>query len=260
MKIISGPCQVESIDHCVMMAHRIAEIALRIGNPIVFKASFDKANRTSHTSPRGVGLATALTAFDAVKWKTGLEILTDVHEAAQCALIAPAVDFLQIPALLSRQTDLIRAAAETGCKVNIKKGQGMAPDDVFYAAEKAVNAGAAVEHVWLTERGTTFGYHDLVVDMRTIDLLKMGHHPVIFDATHSVQTPNGANGKSGGDRKMMPVLARAALAAGADGLFVETHNDPDNALSDGPVSWPVDTLYEFLMPMLEIHALVQSAR
>lgn len=243
MIFITGPCQIESRDHCLRMAEAIADIAQRMpAHRFVFKASFDKANRTSGASPRGVGMVKAMSIFDEIKALFGLRIVTDVHEAWQCADIAPHVDVLQIPALLSRQTDLITAAAQTGKVVNIKKGQFMAPADMAHAVAKASPA-----EVWATERGTTFGHGDLVVDMRSIPVMKTsGASAVIFDATHSVQKPNGLDGKSGGLRTMIEPLALAAIAAGADGLFIEAHDDPDNALSDGPCMLPLDRLAALL--------------
>jgi len=246
--IISGPCQIESRDHCLMMAERIASIARRVDQEIIFKASFDKANRTSDASPRGVGLKEAVGIFADIKDKFGLRITTDVHETWQVAEIAPVVDVIQIPALLSRQTDLIKAAAATKKVVSIKKGQFMAPEDIDHAARKAICA----KEVWAIERGTSFGYHNLVVDMRSFRRMKLSVAAVIFDATHSVQSPAGLGASSGGQREMIEPLALAALAAGAEGLFIETHDDPDNALSDGPCMMPLHRLRDFLLKAMEV--------
>lgn len=257
MILICGPCQVESVDHTLMMADLIAGISEKLGLPIVFKASFDKANRTSGASPRGAGLNVAIDAFQRVKNLFGMLITTDVHEPSQCPHVAGVVDILQVPALLCRQTSLIEAAAETGRSVNIKKGQFLSPMDMQYAVDKARNAGA--DNVWATERGTTFGYGDLVVDMRSFPWMgQSGADAVIHDATHCVQTPGSAGGATGGRRELIEPLARAAIAAGADGIFVETHQDPDNAPSDGPVMLPVDQLYDFLARMRDLHAFIKG--
>lgn len=258
MILICGPCQVESFDHTLMMAGRIAEISARLGVEIIFKASFDKANRTSGTSPRGAGLETAMRAFRAVRVEHGLRILTDVHESWHADLVADYVDVIQIPAKLCRQTDLIVAAARTGRAVNIKKGQDFAAAGMRFAVSKARDGGAG--EVWATERATFFGYEDLVVDMRSILWMgaSSGADGVIYDATHSVQSPGSLDGATGGNRYLIEPLARAAMAAGADGLFVETHQDPDSAPSDGPVMLPVDTLYDFLARMRDLHAFVKG--
>lgn len=258
MLVMAGPCQVESVDHTLMMAGRITDVAERLGLPVVFKASFDKANRTSGSSARGAGLKTAIQAFRAVRQEFALKILTDIHEPWQADHVAEVVDVIQVPALLCRQTDLIEAAARTGRVVNIKKGQFLAPTDMHFAVVKARDAGA--DEVWATERGTTFGYHDLVVDMRALKWMrdKSGAEAVIYDATHSVQTPGSMVGETGGHRYMIEPLARAAIAAGADGIFVETHQDPANAPSDGAVMLPVDELYDFLARMRDLHAFVKG--
>ncbi len=257
MIIIAGPCQVESIDHTVMMADRIAEVALRLANPIIFKASFDKANRTSGTSPRGAGMAAALIAFRQLRFNTGMKVVTDIHEPSQARQVADSVDIIQIPALLCRQTDLIEAAASTGRSVNIKRGQFLAPTDMRHAVAKARDAGA--DQIFATERGFTFGYGDLVVDMRSFPIMAgSGADRVIHDATHCVQMPGSLSGSTGGRREMIEPIARAAIAAGADGIFVETHQDPDNAPSDGPVMLPVDQLYDFLARMRDLHAFVKG--
>lgn len=248
MIIISGPCQVESRDHCLMMAERIAGIGQRLGQEIIFKASFDKANRTSAVAPRGVGLAAAVNIFAEITVQFGLRVTTDVHEPWQCAEVAPVVDIIQIPALLSRQTDLITAAAATRKIVSIKKGQFMAPADMDQASRKARGA----KEVWAIERGTSFGYHNLVVDMRSFRQMRFSAAAVIFDATHSVQTPAGLGFASGGNREMVEPLAFASLAAGAEGLFVETHDDPDRAMSDGPCMMPLHRLRDFLLKAMEV--------
>lgn len=251
MIIIAGPCQVESVDHCLRMAEAVKRVAMRLGLPIIFKASFDKANRTSGESPRGAGLDLALEAFGRIKAEMGMAVTTDIHESWQAAPVGAVVDYVQIPALLMRQTDLLAAAAGTGRVLTIKKGQGVAPQDMRHAIRKAFSAGA--EEVWAIERGTSFGHNDLVVDMRGLPVMKRAADRVVFDASHSVQTPSALGGSSGGHREFMQTLARAAIAAGVDGIFVETHDDPDHALSDGPIAWPVQRLYEFLAPLCDLY-------
>lgn len=254
--VIAGPCQLENFDHALMMAGRIKAIADQLDITIIYKSSFDKANRTSGFSGRGAGIGNAKIAFQEIRTKLGLQIITDVHEAWQCAEIAPFVDILQIPAMLCRQTDLIAAAAATGLPVNIKKGQGVAPQDMVHAVGKAVMAGA--REVYLTERGTTFGYGDLVVDMRSIPIMKnCNAAAVIFDCTHSVQSPGSLNGATGGNRAMSETLAMAAIAAGADGIFIETHDDPDHAPSDGAVMMPIADLGHFLNKTIALHQFMR---
>lgn len=238
--LIAGPCVIESARQCHALAARLKAIAAQAGLPLVFKASFDKANRTSAASYRGPGIEKGLAILAEVKARHGVAILTDIHEAHQAAPVAEVADILQIPAFLCRQTDLIQAAARTGRVVNIKKGQFMAPDDMGNAVEKAAAAGAS--GVILTERGTSFGYHNLVVDMRSLAILRRLGWPVVFDATHSVQLPGGAGTHSGGQREFVPVLARAAAAVGIDGLFVEVASDPAKARSDAANSLPVREL------------------
>jgi len=238
--LIAGPCQMESRDHALQMASALKEIAGRLGIGLVYKTSFDKANRTSAGSARGVGLEAALPVFAEIRERLGLPVLTDVHEPAQCAPVGEVVDILQIPAFLCRQTDLLMAAAATGRAVNVKKGQFLAPWDMAHVAAKLESGGC--ERILLTERGTTFGYNNLVVDFRSLPIMAETGWPVIFDATHSVQSPGGLGGASGGDRRMVPVLARAAVAVGVAGLFMETHQDPDNAPSDGPNMVPLGEL------------------
>jgi 2-dehydro-3-deoxyphosphooctonate aldolase (KDO 8-P synthase) len=231
--LIAGPCSLENQRVC----RSVAEVLVKLGQKrkdlrIVFKGSFDKANRTSLAGARGTGMAEGLALLDWVKREYGLPVLTDVHEISQVAAVAAVCDVLQIPAFLSRQTDLLLAAAATGRVVNVKKGQFLAPQDMAHVTAK-LRAGGARE-IWQTERGTTFGYQNLVVDMRSFAIMAQNGFPTIFDATHSVQLPSAAGGKSGGQREFVPPLAKAALAAGAQGLFLETHPDPDRAISDGP--------------------------
>lgn len=240
MALIAGPCVIESEKSALKLADMLAKLAARKKIPLVFKASYDKANRTSRDSFRGPGIERGLAILSKVRRETGLPVLTDVHETSQVPFAADAADALQIPAFLSRQTDLIEAAAATGKPVNIKKGQFMAPEDMRHAVAKARIRGGA--GVMITERGVSFGYHNLIVDMRSFPQLSALGVPVIFDATHSAQLPGGRGGSSGGQREYIPVLARAACAAGIDGLFLEVHPRPGKALSDGPNSWPMDRL------------------
>ncbi|HKV74773.1 MAG TPA: 3-deoxy-8-phosphooctulonate synthase [Gemmatimonadales bacterium] len=257
--LIAGPCMVEPGDVLPRVADRLAAISQRLSLPICFKASFDKANRARASGERGPGLEEGLRALEAIRKRTGLPILTDIHEADQAAPAAEVVDALQIPAFLSRQTDLLLAAGRTGLPVNIKKGQWMAADAMAGAAEKARQAGAS--EVAVTERGTFFGYGDLVVDMRNFARLReAAAAPVIFDATHSVQQPGrGEGGSSGGAREHIPALICAAAAAGADGFFIETHPDPAKALSDAATQWPLDRLESLLTRTLEIRQAAASS-
>jgi 2-dehydro-3-deoxyphosphooctonate aldolase (KDO 8-P synthase) len=255
LAFILGPCVIESRDHALRTAAFLAEIGARRGIPLIYKSSFDKANRTSGASFRGMGLEGALPILEAVKRETGLPVTTDVHEREQCAIAAEVVDILQIPAFLSRQTDLLVAAAETGRVVNVKKGQFLAPWDMKNVASKLDDAGAA--GVLLTERGTSFGYNTLVVDMRGLPIMAETGKPVIFDATHSVQQPGGRGESSGGQREYAPVLARAAVAVGVAGVFIETHEDPDNAPSDGANMIPLDRIDALVA---ELQALDQFAK
>jgi len=232
LALIAGPCQLESRQHAFDIAGALKEMASAAGIGLVFKTSFDKANRTSVSGRRGVGLDAALQVFADLRVALGLPILTDVHLPEQCAIVAEVVDVLQIPAFLSRQTDLLLAAAATGRPVNVKKGQFLAPWDMKNVVEKLRSGGAT--DVLLTERGSSFGYNTLVADMRSLPIMAGLGVPVIFDATHSVQQPGGQGSSTGGDREMVPVLARAAVAVGVAGVFIETHQDPDNAPSDGP--------------------------
>ncbi len=232
LALIAGPCQLESRDHAFDMAGALKEMAEKLKIGLIYKSSYDKANRTSGKGARGVGMEKALPIFADLRAKLGLPVLTDVHEPHHCAEVAPAVDILQIPAFLCRQTDLLVAAAHTGKVVNVKKGQFLAPWDMKNVAAKLLDAGNA--DILLTERGASFGYNTLVSDMRALPIMAATGAPVIFDATHSVQQPGGQGASSGGDRTMVPVLARAAVAVGVAGVFIETHQDPDNAPSDGP--------------------------
>ena len=236
--LIIGPCQIESRDHCLMMAESLATICRAAGVGMVFKASFDKANRTSGVAMRGVGLEAGLTILAEVRREIGVPVLSDVHVPSQCAPVADVVDMLQIPAFLCRQTDLLQAAAQSGKPVNVKKGQFLAPWDMAHVAAKLDGAAG----ITLCERGTSFGYNTLVNDFRALPIMAETGHPVIFDATHSVQQPGGQGASSGGQRQFVNPLARAALAVGVAGLFIEAHNDPDNAPSDGPNMLPLSTL------------------
>ncbi len=253
LAFILGPCVIESRDHALRTAAFLAEIGERRGIPLIYKSSFDKANRTSGSSFRGMGIEEAMPILEAVKRETGLPVTTDVHEREQCAIAAEVVDILQIPAFLSRQTDLLLAAAATGKVVNVKKGQFLAPWDMKNVAKKLDAGGAS--GVLLTERGTSFGYNTLVVDMRGLPIMAETGKPVIFDATHSVQQPGGRGESSGGQREYAPVLARAAVAVGVAGVFIETHEDPDNAPSDGANMIPlsqIDALVAELMAFDQI--------
>jgi 2-dehydro-3-deoxyphosphooctonate aldolase (KDO 8-P synthase) len=232
LTLIAGPCQMESRDHAFQIAGRLKEICTRLGIGFVYKTSFDKANRTSLSAKRGVGLAEALPVFADLRAELDIPVLTDVHEPGQCPNLAEVVDILQIPAFLCRQTDLLVAAAKTGRAINVKKGQFLAPWDMANVLAKVVDSGNA--NVLLTERGASFGYNTLVSDMRALPVMAATGAPVIFDATHSVQEPGGQGTSSGGERHFVPVLARAAVAVGVAGIFIETHDDPDNAPSDGP--------------------------
>jgi 2-dehydro-3-deoxyphosphooctonate aldolase (KDO 8-P synthase) len=257
LALIAGPCQMESRDHAFAMAGALKEMAEKLGIGLVYKSSYDKANRTSGKGARGVGLERALVIFAELKATFGLPMLTDVHEPAHCAEAAQAVDILQIPAFLCRQTDLLVAAARTGRVVNVKKGQFLAPWDMANVAAKITDAGNA--QVLLTERGASFGYNTLVSDMRSLPIMARTGAPVIFDATHSVQQPGGQGASSGGDRTMVPVLARAAVAVGVAGLFIETHEDPDNAPSDGPNMVPLKDMPALIERLIAFDALAKSA-
>ena len=253
--LIAGPCQMESRDHAFAMAGALKEICDRLGLGLVYKSSFDKANRTSLSGKRGIGLDEALPVFADVKNEFGLPVLTDVHTAEQCGIVAEVVDVLQIPAFLCRQTDLLIAAARTGRVVNVKKGQFLAPWDMKNVLAKITESGNP--NVLLTERGASFGYNTLVSDMRSLPIMAEMGAPVIFDATHSVQQPGGQGGSSGGERRFVETLSRAAIAVGVAGLFVETHQDPDNAPSDGPNMVPLDRMEEMLERLMAFDAVAK---
>ncbi len=255
--LMAGPCALESRAHALEMASALKEMAARLGLGLVYKSSFDKANRTSAASARGLGLKEALPIFAEVREVTGLPVVTDVHEPEQCAAAAQAVDVLQIPAFLCRQTDLLLAAAKTGKAVNVKKGQFLAPWDMRHVVAKVVGAGNP--NVLVTERGVSFGYNTLVSDMRALPILAETGAPVIFDATHSVQQPGGQGATSGGERRFVPVLSRAAVAVGVAGLFIETHQDPDKAPSDGPNMVPLKELEPLLKELMDIDHLTKRA-
>ncbi|MBR1648642.1 MAG: 3-deoxy-8-phosphooctulonate synthase [Alphaproteobacteria bacterium] len=257
LAIIAGPCQIESRQHAVDIAGHLVEITNDLGVNYIFKASFDKANRTSINSPRGVGIEEGIKTFEEIKKLYSCPILTDVHEREQCSIVAPYVDVLQIPAFLCRQTDLVIAAAQTGKVVNIKKGQFLAPWDMKHLVMKSVESGN--DKVCLTERGTSFGYNTLVTDMRSfVQMANDTGCPIIFDATHSVQQPGGLGGKSGGNREMAPVLARAAVAVGVAAVFMETHEDPEKALSDGPNSIYLRDMKKIIAELMAFDKLRKS--
>ncbi len=256
LTLIAGPCALESRAHALEMASALKEIAARVGIGLVYKTSFDKANRTSAASARGIGLDAALPIFADIRDALKLPVLTDVHDAAQCARVAQVVDVLQIPAFLCRQTDLLIAAAKTGKVVNVKKGQFLAPWDMANVVAKITGAGN--RNVLVTERGVSFGYNTLVSDMRALPILKeKTGAPVIFDATHSVQQPGGQGTSSGGERQFVSVLARAAVAVGIAGLFIETHQDPDKAPSDGPNMLPLKDMEPLLRTLVEFDRLAK---
>ena len=255
LALIAGPCALESRAHALEMATALKEIVARVGVGLVYKTSFDKANRTSAKSSRGIGLEGALPIFAEIRDSLAIPVLTDVHDAAQCARIAAAVDVLQIPAFLSRQTDLLAAAAKTGKVVNVKKGQFLAPWDMPNVVEKITDCGN--RNVLVTERGVSFGYNRLVSDMRALPVLKRIGAPVIFDATHSVQHPGGQGTASDGEREYVPVLARAAVAVGVAGIFIETHQDPDKAPSDGPNMLPLKEMDPLLRTLVDFDRLAK---
>jgi 2-dehydro-3-deoxyphosphooctonate aldolase (KDO 8-P synthase) len=252
--LIAGPCVIESEAHVRKMADAIQRITSDLGVPCIFKASYDKANRTSVKSFRGPGLKEGIAILRRLAAATGMPVLTDVHEPSHCEIAAEGVDVLQIPAFLCRQTDLLVAAAKTGRAVNVKKGQFVAPQDMKHAVEKVTESGNA--RVFLTERGTTFGYNNLVVDMRSLAIMR-SFAPVVFDGTHSVQTPSAANGVSGGQPEFIPLLARAAVAAGVDGVFLEVHDNPAEAKSDGANALDLKNLRGVLETLLAVNAAVQ---
>jgi 2-dehydro-3-deoxyphosphooctonate aldolase (KDO 8-P synthase) len=254
--VIAGPCQLESLDHAQMIAGRMAEACRAAGAQFVFKASYDKANRTSLSGRRGLGMEAGLKILAAVR-ATGQPVLTDVHDAAQAREAAAVVDVIQIPAFLSRQTDLLVAAGETGAVVNIKKGQFLAPWDMANVAAKVASTGN--ERILLTERGASFGYNTLVADMRSLPIMARTGYPVIMDATHSVQQPGGQGSSSGGQREFAPVMARAAVSLGIAGVFIETHEDPDHAPSDGPNMIPLDQMPALVAGLMAFDRLAKTA-
>ncbi len=255
LAIIAGPCALESRAHALEMSQALKEMAERLGIGLIYNTSFDKANRTSIDSPRGIGLEQALPILAEVRDKVGLPVLTDVHAPEQCAVVAEAVDVLQIPAFLCRQTDLLVAAARTGKAINVKKGQFLAPWDMANVVEKIRRAGN--DRVLVCERGASFGYNTLVSDLRALPILAATGCPVVFDATHSVQQPGGQGSTSGGQREFVPLLARAAVAAGVAAVFLETHQDPDNAPSDGPNMIPLKELPGLIATLIEFDRLAK---
>ncbi len=254
--LIAGPCQLESKDHAFDMCGALKELTQKLNIPFIYKSSYDKANRTSLMGIRGLGIDKGLQVLSDVREHFGVPVLTDVHSEDQCAPVAEVVDVLQIPAFLCRQTDLLIAAAKTGKVVNVKKGQFLAPWDMENVAKKVAESGN--ENILLTERGASFGYNTLVSDMRSLPIMAKTGYPVIFDATHSVQQPGGLGGSSGGDRTMVPVLARAAIAVGVAGVFVETHEDPDNAPSDGPNMMKLSDMPVFLEMLMEFDKISKN--
>ncbi len=256
LALIAGPCAIESRDHALTMAGELKRLTDKLAMPLIYKSSFDKANRTSASSARGIGLDKGIEILAAVKEATGLPVLTDVHESWQCRPVAEVVDVLQIPAFLCRQTDLLRAAAETGRAINVKKGQFLAPWDMKQVTAKLESFGATA--ILACERGASFGYNTLVSDMRALPQLAATGWPVVFDATHSVQQPGGMGGTSGGQREYVPVLARAAVAIGVAAVFIETHEQPDRAPSDGPNMVPLDRLEELLTDLQRFDALAKA--
>ncbi len=256
LALIAGPCALESRDHAVFMAEKLSDLASKTGIGLVFKSSFDKANRTSIDSARGLGLHEALSIFAEIRHQFGLPVVTDVHEADQCAVAAEVVDILQIPAFLCRQTDLLVAAAKTGKTVNVKKGQFLAPWDMKNVLAKLNAAGNA--DILLTERGASFGYNTLVSDMRSLPIMAATGAPIVFDATHSVQQPGGQGTTSGGQREFVPVLARAAVAVGVAAVFIETHNDPSTAPSDGPNMVPLNDMYDLICRLQDFDRLAKA--
>ena len=253
--VIAGPCVIESRDHSLKMASEIKQISDKIKLPIIFKSSFDKANRTSIKSFRGPGIDKGMKILSDVKAETGLPVLTDIHTSDQARIVAEVADVLQVPAFLSRQTDILVAASKTGKPVNIKKGQFLAPWDVEHIVHKIEEAGS--NNILLTDRGTQFGYNNLVADMRAIPLMKEYGYPVIFDATHSAQLPGGSGGHSSGMRDMIPTLARSAVAAGCSGVFMEVHDNVESAKSDAATQWPLNKLENLLIDLMNIHKVVR---
>lgn len=256
LALIAGPCQMESRDHAMDMAGKLVEITKKLGIGLVYKTSYDKANRTSIKGVRGMGLEKSLAVFDEIRKTYSVPTLTDVHEIEHCAIIAPVIDVLQIPAFLCRQTDLLIAAAKTGRVVNVKKGQFLAPWDMKNVVAKISDSGN--ENIMLTERGASFGYNTLVTDMRALPIMAQTGYPVIIDATHSVQQPGGQGTSSGGQREFVPTIARAAVAVGVAGVFIETHQDPDNAPSDGPNMVKLSDMPALLKQLMAFDKLSKS--
>ena len=259
MFLIAGPCAIESLQFAVDTAGAIADIARKLGIFFVYKSSYDKANRSSGKSFRGPGIDDGLAILAEVSKQIGCPVLTDVHLPSEVDAASQVVDILQTPAFLCRQTDLIEAVAASGKPCNIKKGQFLSPKEMNNVVLKAINAGGK-DRIMVCERGSSFGYNNLVVDMRSLAVLRLTNCPVVFDATHSVQLPGGEGVRSGGQREFIPVLARAAVAAGVSGIFMETHPDPDAALSDGPNAWPLDKLESLLVPLMELDATTKKMR
>lgn len=256
LTVIAGPCQLESLEHAQMIAGTMQEACAAVGAQFVFKASYDKANRTSLTGVRGLGIDAGLAVLDSIRKQFGVPVLTDVHTEAQCAVAAEAVDILQIPAFLCRQTDMLLAAGNTGAVVNVKKGQFLAPWEMGNIVTKIESTGNT--RIMLTERGTSFGYNTLVADMRGLPQMAKTGYPVVMDATHSVQQPGGQGGSSGGQREFAPVMARAAVAIGTAAVFIETHEDPDNAPSDGPNMIPLDKMAALVDTLMRFDTLAKA--
>ncbi len=256
LTVIAGPCQLETLDHALMIADSLAEASAKAGARYVFKASYDKANRTSLQGRRGIGMEEGLRMLEEVRTRIGCPVLTDIHDIDQARAAGAVVDVIQIPAFLSRQTDLLLAAGESGAVVNIKKGQFLAPWDMPNVADKVASTGN--DKILLTERGASFGYNTLVTDMRSLPIMERTGYPVIMDATHSVQQPGGQGGSSGGQREFAPVMARAAVAVGVAGVFIETHQDPDNAPSDGPNMIYLDQMPALIDSLMRFDALAKS--
>lgn len=256
LTVIAGPCQLENLDHAMMIAERMKRICERAGASFVFKASYDKANRTSVSGKRGLGLDEGLTCLSRIRADLNIPVLTDVHDPAHCAAVAQAVDVLQIPAFLCRQTDLLLAAGETGAVINVKKGQFLAPWDMTNVIAKIESTGN--QRLLLTERGASFGYNTLVADMRSLPTMAKSGYPVVMDATHSVQQPGGQGGSTGGQREFAPVMARAAVSLGIAAVFIETHENPDDAPSDGPNMIPLDEMDDLVLSLMAFDRLAKA--
>ena len=256
--LIAGPCQLENENHATDVAKKLKEITDKLSIGLIYKTSFDKANRTSLKSKRGVGIEKSLPVFDKIRKEVGIPVLTDIHNVEQCAIVSKHVDVLQIPAFLCRQTDLLIAAAKTGKVINVKKGQFLAPWDMVNVTKKISDSGN--KNILVTERGASFGYNTLVSDFRSIPIMSKNGYPVVFDATHSVQQPGGLGEKSGGQREFVEYLARAAVAVGVAAVFIETHPDPDNAPSDGPTMVPLSKMENLLKRLLKIDQLVKNGK